>query len=89
MKAREYIADVQAARETGVPEAKIIHTLLSRLLAEGRVVATRRAGSHTPHDGIMLPVLREFDLKWRAIARACDWNPNGWKEFWAEKGVQL
>jgi hypothetical protein len=87
MKAKEYAQGYQERAATNELEA--LGWLFLTLNEEAVQVAYQRAGTHNPHDGILLPILREFDLKWRAIARECDLNPNGWRDWWASKGIRF
>lgn len=87
MKADEYIAQVRELTERGEPDREIVQAVVMMFIAEASDLTKQRAGKRGAHDGIAVPVLRELDAKWMKVARAIGWNPRGWREFWASKGV--
>lgn len=89
MKATDYISAYHE-RLAASDETSALAWLFTALHQDALRIALERSGGRTQApDRVALPVLREFDLKWRAIARALDLNPNGWRDWWLSKGVRL
>lgn len=68
----------------------IVGQLLIEFIDESIAVGTKRAGGNKPNDRIMLPVIKEFNLKWRAIANHIEaLDPDGYINFFRDKGVNI
>lgn len=87
MKAKEYVAAYRAAVADTTDDRVAIAALFLNLNKEALAIAMHRSGVPRPPDRVLIPLLREFDLKWRAIARELEFNPNGWREYWKSKGI--
>jgi len=91
MKANEYVAkykpqiDAAVAEDNILQVGSVISELLVELIDEAVKTGTNRAGGNKPNDRIMGPVLREFDLKYRAIANQIEaLDTNGWRRLFAK-----
>lgn len=89
MKAKEYIAAYRERDSSTLEQARLaVSWLLLEMMKEALALAMHRSGVPRPPDRVLIPITREFDLKWRAVAREIDHiNPNGWKEFWSKRGI--
>lgn len=87
MKAKEYIAAYRAGLDPEDVKSSVTWLLLE-MMKEAMALGMARSGTPKPNDDILIPITREFDFKWRAIAREIDHlNPNGWREYWNKRGV--
>lgn len=87
VKAKEYIEDYRAATADGTDGRVALARMFLGLNKEALALAMQRSGVPKPPDRVLIPLLREFDLKWRAIARELDFNPNGWRDYWADREI--
>lgn len=87
MKAKEYVALIRKRTAEGMPEIEVITHFVSELKDETVDLANKRSNNGLVHDRLFQAVLREQDLKYRAVARSMDWNPNGWRDFWSSRGI--
>lgn len=89
MKAKEYIAQIEADLVAGATAAEAIGKAVSGLSNEAVDLARQRAGGGTPSGIVLEACLKEIELRWRAIANHYNGmlNPNGFREYWADKGI--
>lgn len=87
VKAKEYAATYRAkVAEAGGDDRQALWWLVTTLSSEAeQITRTRTHGK--PHDAPLVRALREIDAKWRSIAYDVGLNPNGFRAFWADKGV--
>ena len=93
MKAKDYVKkyQVEMNEAKGILDlASLVNDLIGELVDEALAMGQARSRSLEPNDRVMLPVLKELDLKYRSIANKIDiLEPNGWANMWRDRGVQL
>jgi hypothetical protein len=93
MKAKDYVRkyQVEMNEAKGILDlASLVNDLVGELVDEALAMGQARSHSLEPNDRIMLPVLKELDLKYRSIANKIEQlEPNGWSNMWRDRGIQL
>ena len=93
MKDKEYVANYQVEMneaKTILDLASLVADMITELIDEAVAMGRQRSHSLEPNDRIMLPVLKELDLKYRSIANKIEQlEPNAWSTMWRDRGINL